>query len=101
VGISYRGIEDVLTALGCYLDHTAIYRILQAAAEQVQHFRRVWQEETDGKVLVVGADLTYLRCSGGRIALAVAIDAQTGVTLDVEILDNEETETMNAWLGLC
>lgn len=99
LGISYRGIEDVLTALGCYLDHTTIYRITQAAGEQVRHLRRVWLEQTAGKVSVVGADLTYLRCRGEKVALAVAIDAQTGVTLDVEILDNEETETMRAWLG--
>lgn len=99
LGISYRGIEDVLSALGCYLDHTTIYRIIQAAGGQVQDLRRGWLEQEATKVSVVGVDLTYLRCRGERVALAVAIDAQTGVTLDVEILDNEETETIKAWLG--
>ncbi|GAG32322.1 unnamed protein product, partial [marine sediment metagenome] len=47
---------------------------------------------------MVGSDLTYLRCRGEKVALAVAIDAQTGITLDVEILDNEEIETLGAWL---
>lgn len=99
LGISYRGVEDLLTALDCYLDHTTIYRNIQAAGEQVQHLRRGWLGQADRKVLVVGADLTYLRCRGEKVVLAVAIDAQTGVTLDVEILDNEDTETMRAWLG--
>jgi hypothetical protein len=44
LGISYRGVEDVLTALDCYLDHTTVYRNVQAAGEQVQHLRRVWLE---------------------------------------------------------
>jgi len=98
LGISYRGIEDAFTALDCYLDHTTIYRITRAAGEQVQHLRRVWLEEIAGKVSVVGAGLTCLRSRGERVAVAVAIDAQTGVTLDVEMLDNEETETFEAWL---
>jgi hypothetical protein len=81
------------------LDHTTVYRNVQAAGKQVQHLRRGWLEQAARKVSVVGVDLTYLRCRGERVALAVAIDAWTGVTHDVEILDNEETETLGAWLG--
>ena len=37
LGMSDRGIKDALTALDYYLDHTTIYRNVQAAREQVRH----------------------------------------------------------------
>ena len=98
LGISYRGVEDVLEALGYPLDHTTVYRNVQAAGKQVQQLRQAWLQQVAGKVSVVGADVTYLQCRGERVAMAVAIDTQTGVTLDIEILDNEDTETLEAWL---
>jgi len=91
-------VEDVLTALGFCLDHTTIYRNVQAAGEQVRQLRKIWLEQGSGKIAVVGGDLTYLRCSGDQVAVAVAVDAETGVTLDIEIVDNEETETLKGWL---
>lgn len=98
LGISYRGVEDVLEALGFYLDHITVYRNIQAVGEQVQQLRWVWLQQVAGKISVVGGDLTYLQCRGETVAIAVAVDAQTGVTLDIEILENEETETLEAWL---
>jgi hypothetical protein len=84
--------------LGYPLDHTTVYHNVQAAGERVLTLRQVWMHQTAGKVSVVGGDLTYLQCRGDRLAVAVAVDAQTGVTLDIEILDNEETETLEGWL---
>jgi transposase-like protein len=98
LGISYRGVQDVLEALGFMLHHTTIYRNVQGAGEQVEAMRRTWLQQWQGKIAVVGADLTYLRCSGEQIAIAVAVDGESGVMLDIEILDNEEAETLEAWL---
>lgn len=97
LGISYRGVEDVLEALGYTLDHTTVYLNVQAAGQQVRQLRQIWLQQK-GKVAVVGGDLTYLRCQGERVAIAIAVDDQTGVTLDIEILENEESETLAAWL---
>ena len=97
LGISYRGVEDVLEALGYALDHTTVYHNVQAAGKQVRQLRQIWLQQK-GKVAVVGGDLTYLRCQGESVAIAIAVDDQTGVTLDIEILENEESETLAAWL---
>ena len=98
LGLSYRGVEDFLTALGFYLDHTSVFRNVQAAGEQVQRLRGTWLHQIAGKVSVVAGDLTYLSCRGETVAVAVAIDAQAGVVLEIEIVDNEETETLQSWL---
>lgn len=98
LGLSYRGVEDFLSALGFYLDHTSIYRNVQGAGEQAKRIRETWLTRMTGKVSVVGGDLTYLSCRGDTVAVAVAIDSQAGVLLDIEIVDNEETETLQRWL---
>ena len=98
LGMSYRGVEDMLEALGNPLDHTTVYHNVQDAGAKVLTLRHAWLHRTDGKVSVVGGDLTYLQCRGDKVALAVAVDAQTGVTLDIEIMENEETETLKEWL---
>jgi transposase-like protein len=97
LGISYRGVEDVLEALGYALDHTTVYLNVQAAGQQVRQLRQIWLEQK-GKVAVMGGDLTYLQCQGDSVAVAIAVDDQTGVTLDIEILENEEGETLASWL---
>jgi transposase-like protein len=97
LGISYRGVEDVLEALGHPLDHTTVYHNVQAAGQKVRQIRQTWQKQA-GKVAVVGSDLTYLRCQGEQVAVAIMIDDQTGVTLDIEIVENEESETLSAWV---
>ncbi len=97
LGISYRGVEDMLEAFGLTLDHTSVYHNVQAAGEQVRLLRRAWLQ-AGGKVMAVGADVTYVQCRGDRVALAVAVDSAEGIVLDIEILENEETETIEAWL---
>jgi transposase-like protein len=97
LGVSYRGVEDVLEALGYPLDHTSVYRNVQAAGEQARQLRQTWLQ-VGGKIEVVGGDLTYLRCHGDQVSVAIAVDGETGVTLDIEILDNEETEALGSWL---
>jgi transposase-like protein len=98
LGISYRGVEDVLTALGFYLSHCSVYRNVQALGERARQLRQAWLQRHGGEVRVVGGDLTYVRCKGEAVVLGLAVDAQQGITLDIEVLDNQETDTLKAWL---
>jgi transposase-like protein len=98
LGISYRGVEDVLTALGFYLSHSSVYRNVQAAGQKARELRQGWLEQRRGKVQIVGGDLTYVQRQGEEVIIGFAVDAQQGITLDITILDNQETETLIAWL---
>jgi transposase-like protein len=93
LGMSYRGVEDMLTALGFHLSFSTVYRNVQAAGKQV---RRLKQGEQ--KISVVGGDLTYVECQGEQATIGVAIDAEQGILLDIDVLDNEETDTIEGWL---
>ncbi len=98
LGISYRGVEDMLTALGAYLSYSSVYRNVQAAGGKVRELRRKWLGQQSGGIKVVGGDLTYVKCKGEQAIIGVAVDAQQGITLDIKVLDNQETATLQAWL---
>ncbi len=98
LGISYRGVGDALNALGFPLSHSTVYRNVQAGGEKVRELKQAALEERGREVKVVGGDLSYLKCKGEKVVIGVAIDAQEGVTLDIQLLDNEETETLKGWL---
>lgn len=50
LGLRYRGVEDFLSAVGFYLDHTSVCRNVQAAGEQAQHIREAWLRQIAGWV---------------------------------------------------
>ena len=52
MGISYGGVEDVLSALGWFVSKAAVYRDLQAAGEQVMTLRHRWLQQHRGQVQV-------------------------------------------------
>jgi transposase-like protein len=97
LGVSYRGVEDFLTAIGYPLDHTTIYRDVQEAGEEVRKQRRGWLKQVEG-IQVVGGDPTSVRCSGTDVVIGVTVDAQEGVVLDIAVLDNQRTDTLYEWL---
>jgi transposase-like protein len=98
LGISYRGVEDLLSALGFPIDHSTVYSNVQAAGEQVRRLRQTWLQRIEGKVAVVGGDLTFIECHGEMVAVAVGVDATSGITLDIEVLGDATTETLTGWL---
>jgi transposase-like protein len=97
LGISYRGVEDVLTALGYPLDHVTVYRDVQEAGERARELRRGWMKQV-GEVKSVGADPTHVQCGGEDVVIGVAVDAQEGMILTIDVLDNEQADTLYQWL---
>ena len=51
-----------------------------------------------GKVRIVGGDPTHVRCRGEDVIVGVTVNAETGMTLDICILDNEQAESLTDWL---
>lgn len=98
LGMSYRGVEDMLTALGYYLSHSTVYRNVQAAGKQVRRLKSSKMKQGNQKSRVVGGDLTYVECQGEQATIGVTIDVEQGILLDIELLDNEEADTIEAWL---
>ncbi len=98
LGLSYGGVEDVLVALAVPLGKSTVYRDVQAAGEQAQRLRQEWLEQHAGKIGVVGSDLTQVRCKGKDVVVGVAVDAQQGLVVDIILLDDERTETLQHWL---
>ena len=84
-------MEDVLEALGHPLDHTTGYHSVQAVGQRVRQLRWIWLKQ-EAKVAVVVSDLTYMRCKGEKVAIAITVDDQMRVTLDIEMRENEESE---------
>lgn len=97
LGISYRGVEDLLTAIGLYVSHATVWRNVQAAGEKARRLRQAWLARI-GRVRVVGGDLTYVRCKGKEVVVGLVVDAQQDITLDIQVLDNQQTDTLKAWL---
>lgn len=98
LGLSYRAVESILAGLECALDHVTVYRNVQAAGKKVRELRTGWLAQGAGKVRVVAGDLTYVRCQGEEVIIGVAVDAQKGITLDIKVLDSQETAALEAWL---
>jgi transposase-like protein len=98
LGLSYGGVEDVLVALSVPLGKTSVYRDVQAAGQQAQQLRREWLRRFGGRIRVVGSDLTQVRCSGENVVVGVAVDAERGLVMDITVLEDEQTETLQRWL---
>jgi transposase-like protein len=98
LGLSYGGVEDFMSGLGYPVGKTTVYRDVQASGEQVRNLRQVWLRRQAGKVRIVGGDPTHVRCGGEDVIVGVTVNAETGMTLDICILDNEQAESLTDWL---
>jgi hypothetical protein len=90
-------VEDFLTALGSPVDHVTVYRDVQEAGKEARDLREDWLKQA-GRVAVVGGDPTHARCKGEDVVIGVAVDAQAGFVLTIDVLENEQTETLYQWL---
>jgi hypothetical protein len=90
-------VEDFLTALGYPVGHVTVYRDVQEAGKKARELRAGWLKQA-GEVKVVGGDPTRARCGGEDVVIGVAVDDREGFTLTIDVLDNEQTETLCEWL---
>ena len=100
MGLSYGAVALVLSALGHPLGKTAVYEAVQAAGEKVAGLRRDDVRVSLARLLVaaLGADLTSVRCKGEWLTVGVTTDAIAGTTLTIDILENEEADTLQKWV---
>lgn len=101
LGMSYGAVSLTLDALSHPLGKTAVYYAVQAAGEKVAGLRRdaVRLRAGKSKVAAMGADLTSVKCAGKWLSVGVTVDAQEGVALTVDILDDAEAQTLKEWVG--
>jgi hypothetical protein len=100
LGLSYGAVALALEALGHPLSKSAVYYAVQAAGEKLPGLRRDAVSLPAGKsrVAVLGADLTSVKCNGEWLSVGVSVDAQEGIALTVDIVDNAEAETLKRWV---
>lgn len=100
MGLSYGAVSLVLTALGHPLGKTAVYEAVQAAGEKVSGLRREEVRVSTVRTLVaaLGADLTSVKCQGAWLTVGVTSDAIAGTTLTIDLLENGEAATLQAWV---
>jgi len=95
LGLSYGGVEDALAALGWAGSKSSIYRDVQAAGQAIH---RVRQAQSQRKVLVAGADTTFVVCNREQVTIAVGVDALTQGVLEIELVDSESVEALRPFV---
>lgn len=98
LGLSYQGVADLLESLEQPLSKGTAFNNVQAAGQQVQKLRRVRESELVGKVKVLGADITHVKCKGKDTLVAVATAMLTGEAIRFDILEAEAAFRVEQWL---
>lgn len=98
LGLSYQGVADLLESLEHPIAKGTAYNNVQAAGQRVKGLRKVREKELAGKVKVLGADLTHVKCQGKDTLVAVATAILTGEPLAFEILEAETAFRIEQWL---
>lgn len=93
LGLSYGGVADALAALGWAGSKRSIYRDVQAAGEAVQRLRR---QQAVRRAHIASADATDVICRGEQVT--VALDAQAGDVLEVDLVDGESVAALRPFL---
>jgi transposase-like protein len=98
LGLSYQGVADLLESLEQPISKGTAYNNVQAAGQRVKGLRKARENELAGKVKVLGADLTHVKCQGKDTLVAVATAILTGEPLAFEILEAETAFRIERWL---
>jgi transposase-like protein len=97
LGISYRGVADVVVALGTSLSHTTVYNNVQEAGEAVRQLKQ--RRLLGSQVRVLAADGTHLKVKGQGMVLLHLGDGEKEVCLAITIIDQEDTESLQELIG--
>ena len=92
LGLSYRGVEDALTALGVTLKKSQIFNNVQTLGERVRQL----QEKRLGqhRVRILAGDCTHVRIRGQDTVVLQLTDGETGLALAIDLLDGESLEDL-------
>jgi transposase-like protein len=92
LGLSYRGIEMIFTAIGFGIDHMTAWRDVQAQAEHLRQPRR------HKPVRVLGLDGAYVRGWGETQPVLMAVDLGSGEAVAVGYVDEYDPQAVRCWL---
>lgn len=98
LGLSYQGVSDLLEALNQPLSKSSVYNNVQAAGVQAIALRQAWLRGACGRVQALGIDFTHVKRLGQDVIVAVATAVLSGATLDIDLIDDESTETIATWV---
>ena len=98
LGLSYRGVADLLESLEHPISKGTAFNNVQAAGARAQQLRKARETELAGKVKVLGADITHVKCKGKDTLVAVATAMLSGEAIRFDILDAEATFRIEQWL---
>lgn len=97
LGLSYGAVSLALDGLGVSLCKSRVYDAVQEASKRVPGLKR--DEVFSGiKTPALGADLTSVKCKGKWLPLGVTVDAISGLTLTIDALSAEDTQTLKEWV---
>ena len=98
LGLSYRGVEDALTALGHPISYSTVYDAVQEAAQRVPGLK---QEalEVRKRTVAMGADITGVKVQGKWVSLGLTVDDVTGLVLTVDHITSQTGEALAEWLA--
>jgi len=93
LGLSYGAVEDVLSALGVRLSKSTVFRDVQEAGFKARE--RIKQSK---EAKVVGADTTHIKVKGKDVVVGIVVEADNGMVIDIEVLEDETSQTIKSWL---
>jgi transposase-like protein len=88
LGLSYGGVEDLLSALGVPLGKTAVYLNVQTAGMAARRQQRQFLL-LGGKRAVIGSDGTYVKVKGQEVGVQVVVDDRDSALLGLELIVSE------------
>jgi len=94
LGVSYRGVADVLTGLSADLQKSQIHDNVQQLGEKVRQVQE--QRLPQRRVRVLAADCTHARVRGQDTVVLQLSDGENELTLGVEVLSGEDTASLQA-----
>lgn len=98
LGLSYGATALALEALGVPLAKSTIYDAVQAAAAGLPDLQQ--RAVFAGlRPPALGADLTSVLCNGEWLTLGLTVDAISGLTLTIDVLEGSDAATIQEWLA--
>jgi transposase-like protein len=98
LGLSYQGVVDLLESLEHPMAKATVFNNVQGAGQRAQRLREARLTHLAGKVQVLGADLTHVKCLGQDTIVAVATAVLSGEPLTFAILEAEAALRVEQWL---